>query len=222
VLAFSVFTLGTFSMACYAEMIELAPISQGFYIDDGYHREDHPNYVVEVVGDIEWRNFFVFDLTGIDQEIVSAKLQLYTWENRTNVTYSLNSYGESGHSIADLIAGHDRDQQGEEIFADLGDGEHLGAEEFGPINARSTVGIALTDDALSIMNRSNDFFALGGIGEYHDFVPHPNGPQGAIFGFSGWHSDNLLILETIPEPSSACVLTLGLACATIGRRRTAL
>lgn len=215
-----------FPASVQSSTLEIAPLDQGWYVSNGQHVAGHYNYVAEVVGAEEWRNYFVFDLSSVDETIVSATLQLYTWQNLTSATYELREFGETGISSDALMSRHSEgNSEGITIFHDLGDGLIYGASELSPSNSFSTIQIELTSDAINNLDASNGLFVLGGKGYYHDFVSHSNGPQGAIFGYSDLHPDNLLILETqsIPEPTTLLLLFCGfvglLACYFVKIRK---
>ena len=227
-LAFIIVAISCFCpVSAQSSTLEIAPLDQGWYIDHGQHEAGHSNYVVEVVGATEWRNYFVFDVSPVDEDevIVSATLQLYTWQNTTSATYELREFGETGISSDALMSGHSRNNwEGITIFQDLGDGLIYGSAEMNPDNSYSTIQIELTSDAINNLNESDGIFAIGGKGYYHDFVAHSNGPQGSILGISDLHPDNLLILKTqiIPEPTTLSLLlgVLGLfACRFMSRQK---
>jgi hypothetical protein len=164
-----VLLLGVTAVA-QATSIALNPASRGVYTrtsaDSGYHDPSNPKYLagLYVTGDAaEYRNFFVFDLTGFAGRIISASLVLNTLEvaggdqtfNVYNVTTPVATLTASGSN------------QGA-TFADLGDGTLYGSRailqsQSDPNLALNTkVEIPLSADFVSTANAMHGPMAIGG------------------------------------------------------------
>ncbi len=173
-------------------IVELSPIDQGWYISHGRHGASNPNYVVMQINANEYRNFFVFDLSGIAPDIKSAVLQLYTWGISGNATYELRDYSNSQQDISELMQDHgEGSAEGIAIFGDLGTGLTYGSIGLDSFDARSTITISLNHTAIENMMSTNGLFVLGG--------KHLGLSSGeCFFCASDTHPDNKLILNIDP------------------------
>ena len=210
---------------------------RGWYGNDGTHPQpaqptfpDILNYITgdcrrAPCGDIgidEFRNFLVFDLSGVTAPIVAATLRL---QNTAGMAPFLDRVGffsdvgsetylvsEVSTSIASLLAG----TGGVAVFNDLGSGT-----PFGSITATSAangtfVEIDLNSVAIAALNLASGLFAFGGaittLNEVAD--------KETLFAFSDLSplSDTQLKLTVVPEPSTA--LLLAAAITLLGALRT--
>jgi hypothetical protein len=187
-----------------AGQIGLNAADWGWYDEMGYHDPSNVNYVA--ISDVTF-NFFVFDLSGIDDEIIGAELRLF------NPAGGFNSFGSDMSAnytihdvttpISELVAGS---SDATNIFADLGSGIGYGMTTVSAADNGSVVSISLNSDALQALNAMRGgLFAVGG-----SVAPF----NGFVFGFTTGDETEMrqLVLTTqaIPEPASMLLMGLGL------------
>jgi len=170
-------------------------------------------------GDTLWRNFFVFDLSGVDETVVSADLLLTRGSGggvADTATYTLHQVT----TPLDTVTSGGTNAQEAAVFADLGSGTVFGSVEI-PKGGEATdiVTIGLTADALAAINAANGLLVLGGAlapestaGGVRFGHTHPGStPLGSVI------PTRQLVL-TVPEPATLSLLALG-ALAVLKRRR---
>lgn len=134
-----------------AAIITLAATDSGWYTNTGQHSTVNQNYLAGslTTGKEEYRNFFVFDLSGVTETIVGATFRAYNPSAAVpgdlddgyispdaNETYAMF---EVSTDIASLTDG----SGGVAAFNDLAMGLSYGSREFGAIDNGSIVSIAL-------------------------------------------------------------------------------
>lgn len=192
--------------------VDAAPIvssatDSGWYNDSGNHGSSNPNYIAGWRGNIEYNNFFVFDLSSVTGTIVGAELRL---ENPTSgyespdatETYSLFDVSTS---IASLTAG------GSGLtgtFADLGSGTSYGSLVMSVSDNGTVVTISLNSAGIAALNA-----AAGGsiaIGGAVTTLTMTTNVIENVFAFSSNGTETKeLVLTTIPEPSSLALFGVG-------------
>lgn len=149
-----------------SQVLELDAIDSGWYTNVGYHNPDNTNYVV---GDcylpqcsnlVTYRNFFVFDLSGVAGDIVSATLLI---ENPPD-GYNSNDPAETWTTfnvmtpVPTLVAGGSGLTS---IYDDLGSGQTFGSAVV--ISTNTLVPMVVNPVGLSALNAQiGDQFAIGG------------------------------------------------------------
>ena len=189
-----------------AETVTLVDTDKGWYSDAGDHDSFNESYLVgRDSGD--FRNFFVFDLTDIVDQITSAKLMVNTIEvTGGGGTYKLFSVETDVGELTEDGFGLT------EIFDDLGEGSLYGSREISDSEHDTDIDIPLGADFLSAANSASGLFAIGGA-----LSPLTADPQ-YVFGYG--EPDVQLVL-TIPEPGTVVLLLTGAAAMfafTRGRR----
>lgn len=182
--------------------------------DEAYHNKDELNYLVgryTLSNKMAvYHNFFVFDLTGVDGFIRSAKLALKTLVcSNTPKTYELYNVATPGQSLID--ANFDPN----EVFEDLGGGAICGSCEV-PGAPTSPLEIPLSSAFVEDANATSQFIAIGGAltnmitSTENEFLFKNNSQTRQL-------SDARLILtvEPIPEPGTLSLLLIGAASACI-------
>jgi hypothetical protein len=73
---------GAFTFPAIASVITLNAVDSGWWNENGDHDSGNQNYVAGVCAagcsptDLETRNFFVFDLTGVSATVIGATLRV--------------------------------------------------------------------------------------------------------------------------------------------------
>ncbi|MBU0676483.1 MAG: PEP-CTERM sorting domain-containing protein [Verrucomicrobia bacterium] len=190
---------------CHADMI-LHPIDRGRYANDGYHETLNAAYGVGYGGTFINNNFFVFNLGGLSEEVLSAELQLFNpWSIspdpfETYATYDVNT------DLTSLMNG----SGGTNAFNDLQSGNSYANVNISSADNGTTISMTLNAQAIQDINNSlGGLFAIGGTVTTLDI---PRGLQEELFGFTS--TDNPadgvdLRLTIIPEPSVLGLLLLG-------------
>lgn len=219
-LAFVIF-VGMTSTRCAHAVILLEAVRSGQHDEIAGQPGPADDYIVgrDNTGASEvTRNFFVFDLTNIVNEITSAELRLFNPSGSGSFggyqspdsaeTYTLF---ELETSLADL--GNVTDVS---IYEDLGSDTVFGQVSISNADNGQFVEIPLNSDALASLNTS-----LGsdwGVGGAITTLSQPAGTFEYAFGFTNDSTDNpewrVLAITTIPEPMSLLVwLLIGLSSA---------
>jgi len=216
-----------------AAAVTIDATDRGWYGDNGTHRPAILNYLAgdcdgttcvagASTGIDEFRNFFVFDLSGVTAPIGAAKLRLHNtagvapFPNRDGFFSDVGSetylVSQVSTSIASLVAG----TGGIAAFNDLGIGATFGTFTATPADNGTFVEINLNGAAIAALNQASGLFAFGGAIATLNGTPD----EETLFAFSdaGNLSDTQLELTVVPEPST--VLLLAAAIALLGALRT--
>jgi len=160
----------------------------------------------------EARNFFVFDLSGIQDEIDSASLRLYNpgyYSTQPSETLGLWDFTSSVAALRDGSGGVG-------AYADLGSGTSYGTHVFTAADNNQLVTLPLNAAALADLQQADELFSIGGSLLTYD------GLGEALFAFGGPAAPDhtrQLVLELVPEPNSSLLLASGLAGVACWRRR---
>lgn len=203
-----------------AQVITLEAVDSGWYNNTGFHNPVNTTYVVGALGGAQYRNFLVFDLSGITDPIASAQIRLLnagsppgfaSGDAQETVTlFDVSTPVSTLRAGGGGLAG---------IFDDLGAGTTLATQTVEAASNGTSVLFDLNDAALSSLSAGGGgLFAVGGAITTLDAA---GGDQYA-FGFSPGGARQLVLnLTAIPEPSS--LLLAGTMVVVVplvrGRRR---
>lgn len=197
----------------------------GWYNASGTHVAQNDNYIVGAGNGTLYHNFFVFDLTGVTDLVVSASLQLYNPDNAlpalkgyispdATETYALYDVSTAIGTVQASNAG----AAGQAVYNDLGSGLEFGQVVVSAADNGSIVSVVLNDDGLAALNAARGGqFALGGA-----LTTLGGASTEYLFGFSmsiGNPEVRQLVMETSAVPEPGVLLLLGPALALALRRR---
>ncbi len=150
------------ALACTAKaQIVLNSTDRGWYDSTGFHTTNNDNYAAGLFSNLEFRNFFVFDLGAVTGTILSAELRIFSPGSsfQSNDARETLSLFDTSTSIASLTNG----TAGMTAFNDLGSGTLLGSTQFSAANDGAFTAISLNASAISLLQGAiGNSFALGG------------------------------------------------------------
>jgi len=179
-----------------AQIVTLDAVDSGFYEWTGDHSPSNQNYIAGNTGNSygEFRDFVVFDLSGVAEPITAARLELYNPgqvpdggdgffsadPSETYVAYEVTT------PVATLVAGG-AGLTG--VFDDLGGGLVLGSVDVSAADNGAVVQVPLNADALTALNGAGGLWAVGGT-----LVTMTGSRKEYVFGRStGGHARRLVL-----------------------------
>ena len=202
-----------------AATIVLSASDEGWYNSDGIHHSLNKNYAVGDAFGLEYRNYFVFDLTGISGQVVSAQLRVPNPQNgyfspNAEETYQVRSVGTPIGTLESDAT------DGAGIFAGLGMNVLYGSQQVSQSDNRHAVSISLNAEAVGAIESAQGFFALGGglAG-----LPAVAAANRVVFGGSSGPPEEipqLILTTTLLEPATVLLWsTVVLSCFFLQRVR---
>ena len=145
-----------------AETLTIDWVDSGWWDANGFHNAANKNYIAGFAGGRELRNFFVFDLSAVEQPIVDAELRLFNPSNGYLSPDPTETYSvfDVGTPIPELRAsGTGRF----DIFEDLGSGLELGSTVVSPADNGQIVTVEFNETAVDYLNaHRGELAAVGG------------------------------------------------------------
>jgi hypothetical protein len=191
--------LGLTALPASAQLVFLEAIDCGFYSWDGNHYPGNTNYVagdIAAAGVAEYRNFFVFDLSGVTGTVAHAALQIYNPSDPPDPGNGFNSpdpyerysVQEVTTDIATLTAGGSGLVS---VFGDLGDGTVFGFVDADAATNGTSVLIPLNHNGEGAVNA-----AIGGQLAFGGAVTTLAGnPIQTVFAYSNGSMRQRLLLD---------------------------
>ena len=190
--------------------------NQGWWSATASNETIADNYGVGMSHSGEHNNFFSFDISSINQIVISAKLEL----RRFNYHSSANSeiYGLFDVST-DAATLNNKNGINEDIYDDLGTGINYGEfEVFSNGLSTDVLCFELNEAAISDINSaSTGWFSIGGSLLSLGSPTH----EGVEVLFGGSHEDEgiqRLVVEVVPEPASF-IMFFVCGCALLKKRK---
>jgi hypothetical protein len=158
----------------------------GWWDSTGSHTASNKNYLVGLSGN-QYRDYFVFNLSGVSQNITGATLKLY---NPSASVDSGNGYLSSDptetYAVFDVstpIASLGATASGQTgIFNDLGTGTGFGSQSVSAADNGKVVSVSLNADGVAALNAARGgLAALGGA-----VTSISGGATQAVFGFTAF------------------------------------
>ncbi len=202
-------------VAVATEVVELSAFDRGFYGEGGGHSPSLTAYGVGAnFGGTQVRNFFVFDLSDIDGEIVDAQLKYTFTEYESPDPFESYTLYDITIPLPGLLDGSAEN----DAYLDLGTGAEYGDATFLPSQENTPFLIQLNSIAIQSLNDAPaGLWGLGGAITTLDANPGTIEAMGS-FGLSNDLSSTQLILTINPVPAPAGLPLLGSAML-FGRRR---
>jgi hypothetical protein len=206
----------TGSTAAQAATITVAAVDSGWYDSTGFHLSTRTNYLAGEVGGStpQFRNFFVFDLSGVSGVVTTATLRLDT--------ASFSSFDPSeDYSLFDVTTPSTTLRAGGSgmvaTYADLGSGVSYGTRTYTNVDDNLVRDIKFNAAGIAAVQAGlGGDFAIGGtvttlrvpVDDEH------------VFGGSG-SGVRELVLETVavPEPLTISLFGIGIVASTAARFR---
>jgi hypothetical protein len=205
------------SRTASAGLIVVDSSDAGWYDIGGSHSATNTNYIAGSLNGNTYRNFFVFDLSGVTEQIIGAELRLFNpgapdpGFTGPPATYSVHAVSTP---VTTLVTSHNNNAEGQAIFADLGDGTQFGSRAMSILDNGSIVSIDLSGALAALNSASGGLFAAGGM---LAFTPTANN---YAFAFTNTGNETRqLVLTTVPEPVSVAQIIVGLVGIGIWRHK---
>jgi len=201
---------GAPTIAYAGTTITLDAFDRGFY---SFFFHD-PNNTSYGTGDLSThdRSFFVFDLSGIEGEIVAAEFRFATTAVVTPDPFETLQLVSIETPLEDILSG----AAGSSGFADLADGTVFGELNLVAETKDLTYAVDLNADALAAMNVQNGLWGFGGHISTLDDDFNTNEGFGVTNQQAADPAATQLVLTVIPTPGA---LALFGVASLRGRRR---
>lgn len=183
------------STIAHAIDLTLKATDEGWWSNNDQTTVGGTNYIVGSVGELNYRNFFTFDLSSVSgQSITSAvlRLQRESAAGSSIIRYGLFDVSTPASSLNQSI------KSDPTIFADLGSGTNYGTYDVSTSgNSTDILAFPLNQNAVTDLNRSiGNPFSIGGA-----LINPPTQTNEYLFGSSGNYTAELQVTaEAVPEP----------------------
>ena len=166
------------------------------------------------------RNFFIFDLAGLTQPIISATLELYVPAPSQNGPGGYTSADPSeNYELHDIVTpltvllNGTGGEEGTVAWNDMGTGVVYGSRTMTANDLGTTIEIPLNASAIAALDAATGLIGLGGSITTLDDLPNNE----YVFAFGGGLGVSQLRITYVPEPST--VALFGMSALSLCRYR---
>jgi hypothetical protein len=196
---------------------------RGWFSDAGWRMAGYTNTFTGQSTNGVFRSFFLFDVSSVANTVTSAEVRLELEAYVGPDPSETFDVFDVSTTAAELGIDYPHGSPiGQSIYSDLGSGSIYGGATVTPADVDSILVLPLSDQAVVDINSAmsgSDEFAIGL--RLREPFTLPSGDEGIRFGWDGQVKTHQLVLEVVPEPSTALLLASGLAgLAAAGRRRS--
>lgn len=199
-----------------AATVEILAVDNGWYRSDGVHSPSNPNIIEGNLGTFDYNNWFLFDLSNLMGEVVSATLTIFGGNG--NYTGPESSATYSAYDVTTDLGLLQSGLGGVSAYADLGTGVQYGSTVIATPGTEWTpmpeVVLNLAGALPDLNAVSGGRFAVGGTSTMQ---------YGTLWSSSGLLPGAKLTLETVvspvPLPAGGLLLISAFAGAGLLRRR---
>ncbi len=145
--------------------IEVPTYLSGWYQSSGLHSARNTNYICGVTASNYYRNFFVFDLSGITDPITSAVVEVRKYSSSPATGYATWQLYDVTTSLSDINTDYNAGSaKALSIFNDLGTGTYYGNGTVdGSLPSTEVISTSLNSAAITAINsKLGSTFILGG------------------------------------------------------------
>lgn len=149
----------------------ISATDRGWYVNNGFHGPDNDNYLVGDPGnqfdESEYRNWFVFNLSGVTQPALAAELRLFNPISPPGAANGFESvHGSETYTVFDIttsVTNLAAGTGGVAAFSDLGSGTIYATRTMTVADNGTTVIITLNAAGLAYLNANlGSTVAMGG------------------------------------------------------------
>lgn len=218
-----------FASAAPALTITIGASDSGWFNDAGDHTANNENYSAGWTGNFQFRNFFVFDVTGLPggETILSATLRAFNPEDGVPTAAWTDGYDSPDASetydlydVTLLTAGPASDQIGNTlVYDDLGSGTLFGSVSASSADNGEFIEVGLNSDGRTALGSAVGNFVIGGL---ITSLTETDGVEELVWGNTHPPGQSPatreLVVVLTPEPGTGLLLGLGLLGWNLSRR----
>ncbi len=191
-----------------AAVVTIDALNQGWYDDTGSHISGNPNYLVGDWAGIEFRNWFVFDLSAIGA-VSSATLRAYNIASPPGTEPGfISSDASETWSLFDIVTNINSLMDGTgglSAFNDLAAGTGYGSQNVSTADNGAYVEVTLNASALAAISSAAGNFGIGGA-----LTTLGGSGDEKLFWYSHEDPRVELVVNTIPVPAAVWLFGSGL------------
>ena len=217
--ALAVTLVGFAPQRAMANLITMNVFDSGWYDSTGLHDATNKNYIAGFASPNNYNDYFVFDLSSVQAQILTAEITLYmpTTNSDGGDGYAGPPSVFSLYSVNAPVSAVMQNQSGlagQVIYADLGSGTVLGSTGVSTADNGKLLTINLNSDGLALLNSG-----LGGQVVFGGSLALVGSGDNYTFGWTGDLSSRQITVATVPEPVMFIQVGVGMTALLIHARR---